>query len=102
MPSTMEKHTDEMTFDGATGKWYRRPREINDNVEHGGGWWTTQGVAGLENAAVIGAILYPKADTPFEEEKPDAVQDSKGSGSKVPLQGSKKDHGKSGGKSKDS
>lgn len=61
----MEKHTDENVYDGATGKWSRRPRTINDNVCHGGGWWTTQGAEGIENAAVIGAILYPKADIPF-------------------------------------
>ena len=63
--AVMEKHTDENVFDGATGKWSRRARKVNDNIQHGGDYWTTQGMKGIENASVIGAILYPKADTPF-------------------------------------
>ena len=86
---TMEKHTDEMTLDGSTGKWSRRPRTINDNVCHGGEYWTTQGEQGIANAEVVGAIMLPKADTPFEEVKPDAVQDKESPGSKVPVQGGK-------------
>lgn len=97
--TTMEKHTDEMILDGRTGKWSRRERTINDNVCHGGDWWTTQGAEGIVNAEVVGAIILPKADTPFEE-KPSAVQDKESSGSKTPIQGSKEVHRKGSSKPK--
>ena len=102
----MEKHTDEMVLDGATGEWSRRPRTINDNVCHGGDWWATQGVFGIENALLVEALLYPllfcmDAEPSIEEADSDAVQDSKSGRVKVSVQSSKKSNGKGSGKPKD-